>query len=179
VSILTTPLQTQIAPADSSVRVWFALHTLPRQEKALAQALEGRGIEHYLPLRSETRTYAHRRRVSMIPLFSSYVFLRGTRESTFAAVSTKRVARVLDIPDQPSFLREIEQIRLALAGGATLDPYPHLVLGRKARVRSGPLQGVEGILQARPKDCRLILQVQALGQAVAVEIDAHLLEPTD
>ncbi len=177
-SVLTTP-HAQIPSADSSVRVWYALHTLPRQEKALAEALQARGIEHYLPLRSETRTYAHRRRVSLIPLFSSYVFLRGTRDSAFAAVSTKRVARVLDIPDQQSFLREIEQIQRALSAGATLDPYPHLVLGRKARVRAGPLHGVEGILQARPKDCRLILQVQALGQAVAVEIDAHLLEPTE
>lgn len=158
---------------------WFVLHTHSRQEKALAETLDARGLRCYLPMVRAVRFYGHRRRVTDRPLFPSYLFLWGTMDSTYFAVATKRVARVLPVPDQTGLTHELAHIRLALQGQATLDPFPFLRVGRRVRVTAGPLRGVEGIVHARPTETRLVLCVQTLGQAVATEIDASLLEPAD
>jgi transcription antitermination factor NusG len=158
---------------------WYVVHTHARQEKALAETLDARNIRYFLPLVRGVKYYGHRRRVTDRPLFSSYVFLWGTLEQTYQAVSTKRVARVLPVPDQDRLEHELVQIRAALLGEAVLDPYPYLSVGRRARVTTGPLRGVEGLVQSRPSETRLVLGIQTLGQAVAVEIDPSLLEPLD
>ncbi len=163
----------------SGMNRWYVVHTHSRQEKALADTMEARGVRSFLPLVRVVRYYGHRRRVTERPLFPSYVFLWGTLDETYAAVSTKRVAGVLPVTDQDRLDRELYSIKLALIGEAALDPYPFLSVGRRARVASGPLRGVEGIVQGRPSETRLVLSVHTLGQAVAAEIDPSLLEPID
>lgn len=165
--------------ARASAQRWFVLHTHSRQEKAIAETLDACGLTYFLPLVRCVRYYGHRRRVSDRPLFPSYVFLWGSVDATYFAVSTKRIARVLSVADQARLTSELTHIRLALEGCAELDPYPFLKSGRRARVTSGPLRGVEGVVQMRISETKLVLNVHTLGQAVATEIDASLLEPID
>ena len=160
-------------------RPWRVLHTRPRQEKAVGEVLHAAGLRHFLPTVRETKVYGHRKRVVERPLFPSYVFLQGAKEDAWFAVGTKRVAQVIDAPDQGRLVHELEQIRLALQGQGVLDPYPFLQVGRHVRVRSGPFKGVEGVVDVRRQQDRLILKVDALGRAVGLEIDAGLLEPVE
>jgi transcription antitermination factor NusG len=44
-------------------------------------------------------------------------------------------------------------------------------------VRAGPFRGLQGVIDSRSKLNRLILQIDMLGRAVSLEIDAALLEP--
>lgn len=176
----------EAAPAHSCPRLpapprprWYVLHTRSRQEKALARDLRAAGILHYLPLVKQVRFWGHRRRVTQRPLFTSYVFMNGLLESTYFAVGTNRVSRVLAIADQDGFEFEMAQIRMALSCGATLDQFPFLRVGRRARVTAGPFRGIEGWIEDQPRPERLILRVTALGQATSLEIDASLLEPAD
>lgn len=173
---LSAPFFDGVVAADCR---WFVVHTHARQEKALAETLDARGIRRFLPLVRGVKYYGHRRRVAERPLFPSYVFLWGSLDETYFAVATKRVARVLEVTDQRRLEHELRQVRAALAGFAELDPYPYLHVGRRVRVTSGPLRGVEGLVQSRPAETRLVLGVHTLGQAVAVEIDPSLLEPAD
>lgn len=159
--------------------VWHVLHTRSRQEKAVAELLDNSGVEWYLPLYKRVRVYGHRKRVVEAPLFPSYVFMRGQREQAFDLISNKRVVQILPVRDQKRFEHELEQIRRAIDGEAHLDPYPYLREGVAAVVRSGPLKGVEGIVESRTRCDRLILCVQTLGRAVAIEMDAALLEVLD
>lgn len=158
---------------------WRVLHTRPRQEKAIADVLAAAGIRHFLPTIRETKIYGHRRRIVHRPLFPSYVFLQGSKEEAWFAVGTKRITQVIEAPDQEQLAYELEQIRLALRGSAVLDPYPFLQVGKRVRVCSGPFKGVEGVVDVRARQDRLILKVEALGRAVSLEIDACLLEPVD
>lgn len=158
---------------------WRVLHTRSRQEKALGESLDAAGITYFLPVIRREMRYAHRRRISEIPLFASYVFLWGPIDAAYFAVATKRVARIIDVPDQDSFERQISQIKRALAGGATLDPYPYLSIGKRVSVRSGPLRGLEGLVEQRRNAHRLVLRVDVLGQATSLEIDGGILDPLD
>ncbi|MHC4416208.1 MAG: transcription termination/antitermination protein NusG [Planctomycetota bacterium] len=164
--------------APSQAR-WHALHTRARQEKALAQTLAAANVEHYLPLLNRTRYRGRRKRVVREPLFASYLFLHGPTEATYLAVATKRVANVITVADQDRFTRELEQIRRALDNGADLSPYRYLRIGRRVRVTAGSFCGIEGMIEEWSKPDRLVLQIDALGRATSLEIDASLLEPVD
>ncbi len=159
--------------------VWWVAHTKPRQEKALADALVALGISCFLPAVTKVRYYEHRKRSVELPLFPSYVFLQGDGEARLAAFHTNRVAQILAVPDQTRLEHELRQIDLALAGGAILDPYPYLTIGRRVAVSRGPFMGMEGIVDDRRSPDRLVLVVSMLGRATSVEIDASLLEPLD
>src|SRR4051794_39827747 len=63
---------------NSPEAVWWCLHTKPRQEKAMARELRQLGLTFYLPqVLKEDRTPQGRKIRSVIPLFTSYLFLLG------------------------------------------------------------------------------------------------------
>lgn len=174
-----TAVCTSVAGTDEAVGVarttatWHVLHTRSRMEKALAQSLAAMGIEHYLPLVTEYRTYGRRRIGFDKPLFAGYVFLHGSREQAFDADRTRRVAQIIEVADQARFEHELAQIRHALEaqGQRQFDPYPMLRAGVRVAVVSGPLAGLEGVVESRHKLDRVVLQVTTLGRAVSVETD--------
>lgn len=163
-------------PSDHQTPTWRVVHTRSRQEKALAEALTAAGIDHYLPLARRVKTYGHRRRVTLFPLFSCYVFLRGTDDDTRFALETGRAVRALRVADPARLERELASIRLALGAGAELTPHSHLRPGRRARVVRGPFKGVEGVVEALQGRYRLALLVHALNQSTSLEVDAADLE---
>lgn len=158
---------------------WYVLQTRPRHEKALARTLAAAGIEHYLPLVKRPRYSRGRKRFVEEPLLASYLFLFGPIEATWTAISTKRATRVIKVADQQRFVAEVTQIRIALDNGADLSPYRYLTVGRRVRVSAGPFRGIEGLIESWAKAERLVLQIDALGRATSLEIDAGLLDPVD
>lgn len=168
----------ELKPAVGGL-AWMLLHTRARQERVVAEVLAGLGVEQYLPLVKVRRRYGHRKRDTLAPLFPSYVFARCAKEAAWRVHDAGRVAQVLEISDQDRFAREIEQIRRAIGADVGLDPHPFLHAGQRVRVRAGPLQGVEGIVEVKRRVDRLVLQVHTLGQAASVEIDADDVEKLD
>jgi len=71
---------------------------------------------------------------------------------------------------------EIEGIRQAVGSGARVEPHPLLKCGDCVRVKCGPLAGVRGVLVRKKNIYRLVLSVEMLGKAAAVEVDARLTE---
>ncbi len=92
----------------SAPAVWRVLWTKPRQEKAVARFLNALGVHFYLPLVSRVNFVGGRKLRSNVPLFPSYVFLASELEVAYAAVSTKRVCKILEIRNQEQFTHEIE-----------------------------------------------------------------------
>ncbi len=157
--------------------LWWVAHTKARNEKALAKFLGKQEIGYFLPLREKLAVRKGRRYKALLPLFSGYVFFNGNEDSRYTALTSNRIAQVIKVVDQPKLVHELTQIHLALTKGARLDPHPHLKEGDLCRVIAGPMKGMEGILLRKKNQIKLILQVDILGQAAAMEIDADLLEP--
>ena len=159
-------------------RLWYAIQTKSRQEKALAQHMDGMGITAFLPLVSKVRTYGKRQKRSELPLFPGYVFLCGQKAEVYEADRTRHVARCIEVPDQDGFYRELEAIHRVSRAGQQLDPYPTLTEGVRVEVRAGPFKGVQGVVKGRTREVtRLFLAIQTLGQSAVLEIDGSLLEP--
>ena len=158
---------------------WWVAHTKSRNEKALAWDLLKRKISYFLPMIDKTRTVRGRKITTTVVLFPGYIFLCGQEEDRYAAMTTNRIASTIDVIDQGRLIQEMSSIQKALSAPKQLDPFPYLRTGRKCVVKAGPLKGVEGLLVSRKNVDRLVLQVHVLGQAVATEIDASLLEVID
>lgn len=155
---------------------WFVLRTRSRQEKILADALRARGIGYFLPLVRVSRMYCGRNLLVELPVFPGYLFLRGSLEDAYFADRTRRLAQIIHVSDQGRITWELSNLAQVLATRQTLDPYPYLKKGVRVEVRSGPLRGLQGIVEDRARRDRLVLQVEALGQAVSVEIDAAIVD---
>lgn len=155
---------------------WWVLRTRGRQEKAVAAALRSLGIAHFLPLVTARRYRGGRMSSVDLPLFPGYVFLHGDRDSTFEIDRTRRIASILEVDDQLALHRELDSLRRAIELDAGFDPYPYLVHGGWAEVKSGPYQGVQGRIDREAAPNKLILQIDLLQSAMAIEIDGALLE---
>jgi len=158
---------------------WHVLHTRSRNEKALLQLLDGMGIASYLPLRRVIHRTGGRRTESDLPVFPGYVFLWGTRDDSFRADRTRRVAQILPVTDQSRLEWELSNVHRALAGGAPLEPFPMVQDGVRVRVVSGPFLGLEGVVLSRSSADRLLLQVRMLNTSASLDIGGELVSPID
>lgn len=157
-------------------RAWHVLHVKSRQEKALADDLDRLGIDYYLPLVRELHYYGQRKNWVDLPLFPGYIFLSGRREDMYRADRTRRVLQILTVTDQRQFNSELENIRMVLDNQGQLKPHPFLRQGCRVEVRSGPFRGLLGLVEDPSRIHRIVLQVNILGRAVSMEMDASLLE---
>ena len=164
---------------DASCGDWFVLRTKSRQEKILAKDLTAQGIGSFLPLVTTERLYAGQRFHVELPLFPGYLFLRGSVDDAYYADRTKRIAQIIRVNDQKKLDDELLSLATVLNSSQHLDPYPFLKTGVRVEIRFGPLQGVRGVIEDRTRKHRVILQVDALGQAVSLEVDAAIVDIVD
>lgn len=158
---------------------WWVAHTKARFEKAFAWDLLRRRIGYFLPMVERVRVSGGRKRRVPTPLFGGYVFFCGDDQARFAAMTTNRLCQTIPVADQAQLIDELAALEQALAGQAPLDPYPFAAVGRRCRVRGGPMLGIEGVVVERAKLARVVLQVSILGQGASMEVDADLLESLD
>jgi transcription antitermination factor NusG len=59
------------------------------------------------------------------------------------------------------------------------EPHPMLTVGQRARIRSGALAGMEGIVVRKKNSCRVILTLEHIQRSIAVEVDGDDLEPLE
>lgn len=158
---------------------WFVLRTKSRQEKSLAADLRSREVVNFLPLLTQTKYYCGRKARVELPAFPGYLFLFGSLEQAYEADRGGRVAQIIRVADQDRLGRELRSIYLALRGSAPLGTHAFLRAGVPVEVRAGPFRGLQGVIEPGGRRDRLILQVELLGGAVALEIEASLLAMLD
>jgi len=160
------------------LRPWYALYTRHQHEKAVSHILINKGFETFLPLYNVKRRWKDRNVALTLPLFPCYVFLRGGLERRLDVLVTPGVHQFVDVAGQPASIseNEIGMIQEAIKRNVLIEPYPFLKCGDWVRVRSGPLEGFEGILVRKKKGSRLVLSVELLGKAAAVEIEVSDVE---
>ena len=156
---------------------WYALYTRHQHEKTVAGMLAGKGFEVFLPLYSAAHRWQDRVKRLALPLFPGYVFLRSASDRRLAARVTPGVIHFVP-GDRPIPIAEAEIDSLRQLGTSrdSVLPHPFLNRGDWVRVKSGPLEGLEGILTHWKGGYRLVLSVELLQQSAAVEIDASTVE---
>jgi transcription antitermination factor NusG len=158
---------------------WYAAYTCARHEKRVAQQLQQRSIEVFLPLYEAAHRWKDRRKRVQLALFPSYVFVRIALKDRLRALQIPSVVRLVGFGVTPVPLEdgEVEGLRQAMALGVHAEPHPYLTVGRHVRLTYGPLAGLEGILLRRKGNCRVVLSIHLIQHSVAVDVDAHSVEP--
>ncbi len=159
---------------------WYALYTRPRHEKRVFEELTSHHIEAFLPTFKIRRRWSDRYKIVEEPLFKNYLFVNVDYDRRYhdtlrpyGAVSFVMCdGKPAQIPES-----EIDAIRRLVTSELPYDPHPYLKIGRRVLVRSGPLEGCEGILTRKKGLARLVLSVNLLQQSVSAEVDADCVEP--
>ncbi len=158
---------------------WWIAHTKSRAEKVFCWELLNQGIGFFLPVIERITFSGGRKRLVMHPMFPSYVFFSGDEVARYSALSTNKLCQVLPVKNQETLVRELCWIETAVRGKAGLDAYPYAAMGKRCRVRTGPLLGIEGVVVERSDITHLALQVSMLGQGALLEIHPDLLEAAE
>jgi transcription antitermination factor NusG len=155
---------------------WFVAHTRPRREKKLVDYCLRQGIAATLPCYNSMHKYRGKTVVFQKPLFPGYVFLQLESSQKIPVRQNDHVANLLDVSDQETFRRQLEEILRALELHLEVRLAPSIGEGMRVRIRAGPLQGVEGWVEQRYGPTTVLLRLDFINQAAAVRIDADLLE---
>ena len=160
---------------------WYALYTRHQHEKVVAQILTRRGFEILLPLYKSVRRWKDRTKVLSVPLFSCYIFLKGGLERRWDILNTPGIYDLVSSGGQPIAIptHEIDAIQQVVNSGFRLEPHPLLRIGERVKIKLGPLAGLQGLLVRKRNIYRLVLSVEMLGRAAAVEVDSFLVERLD
>jgi len=165
-------------PADSQP-FWYAAYTSANHEKKAAAEISRRGVESFLPLYSAVRRWSDRRVKLEMPLFPGYVFVHLALRDRLRVLLVPGVAKLVGFGGLPAALpdEQVEALRAGLAGQLHAEPHPFLTAGHRVRVKTGPLQGLEGFVVRRKNGLRLVVSLDLIQRAAAVEIDEADVEP--
>jgi transcription antitermination factor NusG len=156
--------------------LWFVAHTKPRREKKLVEYCERQGYAVTLPCYQSAHKYRGKSVVFQKPLFPGYVFLQLQQSEAPTVRQNDLVANLLDVYDQVTFARQLGEILVALESDLEVRLAPNIETGTRVRIRSGPLQGIEGLVESRSGRTTVILRLDFINQAAAVKMAADTLE---
>ena len=159
---------------------WYAIYTRPRHEKQVYEDLKNRNIEAFLPIYKVRRRWSDRYKIIEEPLFKNYLFVNVEYERRYHdTLRPYGAVAFVTFDGKPAQIPEpqIEAIRRLVTSELPYNPHPYLKIGRRVRVRSGPLEDCEGILIRKKGLTRLVLSIHLLQQSVSAEVDADSVEP--
>ena len=165
-------------PASSLEPRWYAAYTSANHENRVSEQLTAREVEHFLPVYRSVRRWRDRRVELQLPLFPGYVFVRLALRDRLRVLQIPSVARLVGFGGSPAALpdEEMEIQRAGLDSRFVAAPHPYLTGGRRVRVRSGPLEGMRGILLRRRGKARFVMSMELIMRSMSVEIDEASLE---
>jgi transcription antitermination factor NusG len=155
---------------------WYVAHVRPRCEKKLVEYCQREGFPTTLPLYRSVKKYRGKTVTFQKPLFPGYVFLRLVQLQRPKVYQSDYVANLLDVPDQVEFERQLNDILFALDQEVEVRLAPTIGPGVKVRIKTGPLQGIEGWVESRKGMVEVLLRLDFISQAAAVKMEATNLE---
>ncbi len=156
---------------------WYAVHTSAQHEKKVSQYLINAGVEQFLPVYQDRRRWRDRVVTIETPLFSGYLFVRIPLVEKMRVLKAPGVARFVCQSGKPAAIpvEDISRIKSGLINGAV--PHPYLTVGHRVEVVRGPLAGTSGILVKKRNNLRLVVSIDLIGRAMAVEVSEADVKP--
>ncbi|WP_421918634.1 UpxY family transcription antiterminator [Marinifilum sp.] len=164
-------------------RLWFAIYTKSHSEKKLYKEILEKGIEAYLPIKRELRTWSDRKKWIETPLFTSYVFVKVSPKEFHIPINSYYAVCYVCIRGKavPVQEKQIDALKCFLENEQRSVEICNadLELGKRVEVMTGPLKGVQGeVLEIRGKH-RLVIRFESLGACVHTEIKTEEVKLTE
>jgi transcription antitermination factor NusG len=172
---VTHPRGSWLTPVQSEALLpWFAIRVRSNCERNVFQALHQKGYDLFFPTYTATRQWSDRIKQLTVPLFRGYIFCRLNHQHPLPVLTTPGVVQLVGNGRTPIEVTEdeISSVKAVLNSNLPYMPYPSLACGTRVVVDYGPLMGVQGVLVESRTTNRLVVSIEILQRAVAVEIDA-------
>jgi len=158
---------------------WYPVYTQPRAEKKASQALAGKGIETYLPLRKQLKQWSDRKKWVEEPFIKSYLFVHITEREQTEVLMTKGIARFIyfggKIASMPD--RQVADLKLLMTSPLDLEiTEENLLPGEKIMIKAGPLKGMTGEIISYRSQKQLALRLENLGCSIIIHVAASLID---
>ncbi len=152
---------------------WFALKTRSRHEKKVEHQLKQKGIECFLPMYESIRYWSDRKKKVELPLFSCYLFVKITLKEKMNALQTDGAVHFIAFDNIPAPIpdEQIDSLKKVIDNNLPIAHVNDWNIGQKVEVKSGPFKGVRGVIHKVKTKSQLVIVIDALSQAVGVEID--------
>ncbi len=158
---------------------WFAINTKFKCEKFVAQQLQKKNIDAYLPVIKKTKRYKRKIKNYEIPLINSFIFVNINKNQYVPTLETEYVFKFLKQgKDLISIPEEEIQILKRVAGDCVLaeisDPNK-LSKGDSVEVVLGPLTGMKGIVLDKAGKKSFYVELKTIGYVLKIKVDFTLL----
>jgi transcription antitermination factor NusG len=160
-------------PAWAEPAPWYAVYARSSQEFIASEHLTGLGFHVFLPCYTRTSRWTDRRKTIVTPLFTGYLFAQiDSPKALNRARHARGVAQIITPAIDASVIADLVRIVDNPARVRPADYRP----GERVTIAHGPLTGISGVVERTASVARLIVTVEALGRACAVEVAARDLE---
>lgn len=172
-----------MALSDSQISpTWYAIYAQVRHEGKVYSRLQAKSIECLLPQMEQWSRRRDRRKRIQVPIFPGYLFVRTVLDNyeQVRILQTPGVVRIVRNQDGPLPVpdSQMNSLLTLLGNDRVLTSHPYLAEGMRVRIATGPLYGCEGILLRRKNEkTRLVVAIDIIQQAVAVELSEEDVEP--
>ncbi|ACL02131.1 UpxY family transcription antiterminator [Desulfatibacillum aliphaticivorans] len=170
------------ATPNLNTKQWYALYTKSRHEACVNNYLAARSIESFYPQMRILSRRKDRRKMIDVPMFPGYLFVR-------AALRSRQHLSILKAPGAVTLIGNtrgaiaipedtISSLRIVSQKEA-LETGPCYHAGDLVLIVSGPFAGVTGVFMRNKGGGKILVNIDALGQSVAVEMggaDVQLMQ---
>jgi transcription antitermination factor NusG len=166
----------QLLPATLT---WFAIQARYRFEKRVAEQLSNKGVEVFLPLRTEKHTWSDRQKAVTVPLFPGYFFAHFDTSMPVRReiLKTSGLMKFVEFGGAAVAVpaKQIEDLRTLLQQDVPFSLGAFVRVGQCVRIRGGCLHGLEGVLAQRDMG-KLVISIESIQRSLAVEIHGYELD---
>jgi transcription antitermination factor NusG len=166
---------------ESVAKKWYVFKVTSRHEKKVANQLEKKNIEYFLPLNPKKRNWSDRIKIVDFPLFPGYIFIKidwalekntvFTASGIYGFIMRNEKPAVMsdeDIEMIASLVRSSRELTVA-----SDENFP---VGTEVVMEQGPLKGVKGVVEGIKNKKRIYVRIPLLGQMIIVEADVLDIE---
>ena len=161
------------------MKEWIAVYTKPRHEKVVDSELKEKDIDSYLPIIRRKHRWSDRMKWVETPVFKSYLFAHINLKNYLDVLQTRGVHHIIKFQNKIAVIPDyqIDNLKKMIDGG--FDPFPsdYFIVGDEVEVVGGPLKGIVGVVSRSDTHDKLIIKIDAIQHAVAVQIERKYLKP--
>ena len=152
---------------------WFAIYVKSRSEKKVLKLLEDIGIESFLPLITRVKQWSDRKKKVEEPLFRSYLFVNIPLNDYYTVLNVNGVVKFITFEKKPVPVPDNQIIAIKeYLNDTELHSinYEDFKEGDLVRVKTGQMKDLVGRFVKINGKHRVIIDIEAVGQSLAVNI---------
>ena len=152
---------------------WFAIYVKSRSEKKVLKLLEDIGVESFLPLITRVKQWSDRKKKVEEPLFRSYLFVNIPLSDYYTVLNINGVVKFISFEKKPVPVPDNQIIAIKeYLNDTELHSinYEDFKEGELVRVKTGQMKDLVGRFVKINGKHRVIIDIEAVGQSLAINI---------